>query len=225
MERQTTPPIAGQTSLHKSPFSSKGKVPSRNKYNRSIKPNKFHFKYVCFGSQRTLFGFPEMLMVRSVTTAARKVVSSSTLTGPFKSERECEQPLSLRVCSNSNGPIRVDDETTSRAAVVADLITSVSGNPKRQILRQISRSSWVIWLPKHTYFEWNLLAFKVDGTSFSDAGSLVTTAQLTREICPRDLKYRKSKTNMGAQKLLTRCFFPVCPRLDQNKSCPLGVSC
>ena len=27
---------------------------------------------------------------------------------------------------------------------------------------------------------------------------------------------------MGAQKLLlTRCFFPVCPRLDQNKSCPL----
>ena len=67
---------------------------------------------------------------------------------------------------------------------------------------------------------------KVDGTSFSDAGSLVTTAHLTREICPRDLKYRKSKTNMGAQKLLlTRCFFPVCPRLDQNKSCPLGVSC
>ena len=67
---------------------------------------------------------------------------------------------------------------------------------------------------------------KVDGTSFSDAGSLVTTAHLTREICPRDLKYRKSKTNMGAQKLLlTRYFFPVCPRLDQNKSCPLGVSC
>ena len=68
--------------------------------------------------------------------------------------------------------------------------------------------------------------FKVDGTSFSDAGILVTTAHLTREICPRDLKYRKSKTNMGAKKLLlTRCFFPVCPRLDQNKSCPLGVSC
>ena len=71
-----------------------------------------------------------------------------------------------------------------------------------------------------------LKILKVDGTSFSDAGSLVTIAHLTREICPRDLKYRKSKTNMGAQKLLlTRCFFPVCPRLDQNKSCPLGVSC
>ena len=57
---------------------------------------------------------------------------------------------------------------------------------------------------------------KVDGTSFSDAGSLVTTVHLTREICPQDLNYRKSKTNMGAQKLLlTRCFFfPVCPRLD-----------
>ena len=76
------------------------------------------------------------------------------------------------------------------------------------------------------YEAWNaevlqIGVFKVDGTSFSDAGSLVTTAHLTREICPR-----KSKTNMGAQKwLLTRVFFPVCPRLDQNKSCPLGVSC
>ena len=71
-----------------------------------------------------------------------------------------------------------------------------------------------------------LMTIKVDGTSFSDAGSLVTTAHLTREICPRDLNYRKSKTNMGAQKLLlTRCFCPVRPRLDQNKSCPLGVSC
>ena len=67
---------------------------------------------------------------------------------------------------------------------------------------------------------------KVDGTSFSDTGSLVTTAHLMCEICPRDLKYKKSKTNMGAQKLLlTRCFLPVCPRLDQNKSCPLGGSC
>ena len=42
---------------------------------------------------------------------------------------------------------------------------------------------------------------KVDGTSFPDAGSLVKTAHVTREICPRDLKYRKSKTNMAAQKL------------------------
>ena len=93
MERQTTPSIAGQTSLHKPPFSSKGKVPNRNKYNRSIKPNKFHSKYVCFGSRKTLFVFPEMLVVRSVTTAARKVVSSWSLTGPFKSEHECEQAL------------------------------------------------------------------------------------------------------------------------------------
>ena len=37
------------------------------------------------------------------------------------------------------------------------------------------------------------LQFKVDGTSFPDARSLVTTAHLTREICPRDLKYRKGK--------------------------------
>ena len=72
----------------------------------------------------------------------------------------------------------------------------------------------------------HFISFKVDGTSFPDAGSLVTTAHVTREICPRDLKYRKSKTDMAAQKLLhTRWLFPVCPRLDQNESCPLGVSC
>ena len=53
-----------------------------------------------------------------------------------------------------------------------------------------------------------ILGIKVDGTSFSDAGSLVTTSHLTREICPRDFKYRKSKANMEAQKLLlARCFF------------------
>ena len=52
------------------------------------------------------------------------------------------------------------------------------------------------------------LKFKVlDGTSFPDAGSLVTTAHVTHEICPQDLKYRK-KTNKAAQKLLhTRWFF------------------
>ena len=50
-----------------------------------------------------------------------------------------------------------------------------------------------IWGGVFVFKFWGL---KVDGTSFSDAESLVTTAHLTREICPRDLKYRKSKTNM-----------------------------
>ena len=60
----------------------------------------------------------------------------------------------------------------------------------------------------NAYLNGSHVVIKVDGTSFSDAGSLVTTVHLTREICPRDLNYRKSKTNMGAQKLLlTRCFF------------------
>ena len=45
------------------------------------------------------------------TTTARKAVSSSTLTGPFEFEREREQPLNLHALSNSNGPIRVEDET------------------------------------------------------------------------------------------------------------------
>ena len=71
------------------------KVPNRNKTNSSLKPNKCHSKYVCFGSQMTheereislkicLFGFPETLVIRSATTAAHEVVSSSTLIGPFE---------------------------------------------------------------------------------------------------------------------------------------------
>ena len=56
-----------------------------------------------------------------------------------------------------NGPIRVEDETTLRTAVVADPITSTSGKPKSQILRQIFRSSQLFQPPKHTYLEWNLL--------------------------------------------------------------------
>ena len=95
MERYTTPSIAGQMSLA---FSSKRKVANSNKTNSSIKPNKFHSKYVCFCSRKTreerkiclkirLSGFPQRLLMSSATTAARKGVSSSTLIGPFKIEQ------------------------------------------------------------------------------------------------------------------------------------------
>ena len=47
----------------------------------------------------------------------------------------------ISVRSNSNGPIRVKNETTLRAAIVARLITSLWGKPKRCILRQIFRFS------------------------------------------------------------------------------------
>ena len=58
-----------------------------------------------------------------------------------------------------NGPIRVEDETTLRANVVVDSITSPWGKPKRQILRQIFCSLRVCWPPKHTFLEWNLMGF------------------------------------------------------------------
>ena len=58
-----------------------------------------------------------------------------------------------------NGPIRVEDETTLRAAVVVEPITSLWEKPKRRILRQIFRSLRVFRPTKHTYFEWNLLGF------------------------------------------------------------------
>ena len=66
-------------------------------------------------------------------------------------------------------------------------------------------------------------SFKVDGTSFPDAGSLVTTAHVTHEICPRDLKYRKSKTDMAAQKLLhTRWFFSCLSEIRSKRKLSFG---
>ena len=68
-----------------------------------------------------------------------------------------------------------------------------------------------------------ILGIKVDGTSFSDAGSLVTTSHLTREICPRDFKYRKSKANMEAQKLLlARCFFSSLSEIGSKQKLSFG---
>ena len=83
---------------------------NRNKTNSSIKPNKFHSKYVCFTSRKAHkerkicfkirpFGFPQRLVMGSTTTAARKVVSSLTLIGPFKIwvRAQIQQPLVLEL--------------------------------------------------------------------------------------------------------------------------------
>ena len=61
-------------------FSSKGKV-----FERLVKEENFSLKI-------RLFGFPDMLVSRSALTAARKVISSSTLIGPF----EPNQALTIR---------------------------------------------------------------------------------------------------------------------------------
>ena len=58
-----------------------------------------------------------------------------------------------------NGPIRVEDETALRAAVVVDLISSLWGMPRRRILSQIFRSLRAFRPAKHAYLEWNLLGF------------------------------------------------------------------
>ena len=108
MERQTTPSIAGEKSLHKS------LPPQREKSRIAIKSTvpwssiNFTLNSLWFGGRKNrkerkncpkicLFGFPVVLMMGSTTTAARKVVSSSTLIGPFEFEREREGPyLSAR---------------------------------------------------------------------------------------------------------------------------------
>ena len=63
---------------------------------------------MCFGGQKNreewkhclktcLFSFPEVLVMGSATTAVRKVVSSSTLIGPFKiwARAQIQQPLAF----------------------------------------------------------------------------------------------------------------------------------
>ena len=46
-----------------------------------------------------------------------------------------------------------------------------------------------------------------------------------RDLSAR-FKIQKKQNKYGGTKIITnQVFFPVCPRLDQNKSCPLGVSC
>ena len=67
--------------------------------------------------------------------------------------------LNLKWFQILNGPIRVEDETTLRAAVVVDPITSLWGKPKRKILRQIFRLLRAFRQAKHTYLERNLLGF------------------------------------------------------------------
>ena len=149
-------------------FSSKGKVPKRNKTNSSKKPNKFHCEYVCFGGLKTreerkiclkirLFTFSQRLVMRSTTTATRKVVSSSNLIGPFKiwARAQIQRPLALALkfkWTNQSWGWNHLERGHCR-----DLITSISWKPKRRILRWIFRSSRVFRPPKHTYLKWNLL--------------------------------------------------------------------
>ena len=47
-------------------------------------PGKIFFSFSSSRPLANLFGFPEVLVMGSATTAARNVVSSSTLIGPFK---------------------------------------------------------------------------------------------------------------------------------------------
>ena len=126
-------------SIHRRPhvtpqiaFSSKKKVPNRKKTSSSIKPNKFHSKYMYFASQKTrkelkiclkirLFGFPQRLVMGSTTTAARKVDSSSTLIGPFKiwARAQTQKPLALAL--KFNPVLWVASHVTKMSRVVKEM--------------------------------------------------------------------------------------------------------
>ena len=134
LDRRERPLLAGKP-LHPSlarrhstnRFLLKKKVPNRNKTNSSIKPNKFHSKYVCFAGRKTrkerkicleirLFGFLQRLVMGSRTTAARKVVSSSALIGPFKmcARAQTQRPIALapNIQTGSLGCVTRDENVT-----------------------------------------------------------------------------------------------------------------
>ena len=73
----------------------------------------------------------------------------------FEFERELEWLLNLSTCSN----FKWTNQSWGWKDLASGRCTRLWGKPKRQILEQIFRSSWVFQLPKHTYLKWNLLGF------------------------------------------------------------------
>jgi len=110
MERQTTPSIVGQTSLHKSlsPQKEKSRIAIKTTVPKcqlriNFTPNTCALAAeICL--KICLFSFPQMLVFRLATTATCKVVSPSTLIGPF--EFECTlttQPSTGGKCTFLSG--------------------------------------------------------------------------------------------------------------------------
>ena len=63
-------------------------------------------------SKTSLFGFPETLVIRSATTAARELVSSSTLTGPFEFEGKHEWRLQITYLNSVRMALKSAQETS-----------------------------------------------------------------------------------------------------------------
>ena len=135
-----------------------------------MSPNKFHFKYVCFGGRKTreerkihlkirLFGFHEMLVIRSRQWPLSRWFHPQLWLVHLNLSASASGRWIWARAQILNGPIRFEDETTLRAVVVADLMTSLWEKVKRRILRQIFRSSRVFRPPKHTYLQWHLFGF------------------------------------------------------------------
>ena len=116
---------------------------------------------MCFGGRKTceerklclkihLFGFPQRLVTGQSTTAPRKLVSPSTLIGPFEFDRALAtwpSNQSWRWNQLASGHCWLPGHKPLRKAEEVNF------------LRQIFRSSRVFQPPKHTYLEWNLLGF------------------------------------------------------------------
>ena len=79
---------------------SKGKVQNRNKTNCTMKSNKFHFTYMCFGGRKNreerktwlkvrLLGLPNMLPSRSARPLRKGQVSGFILIGPLNQVARC----------------------------------------------------------------------------------------------------------------------------------------
>ena len=68
-----------------------------------------------------------------------------------------------------------------------------------------------------------MLSIKVDGTSFSDAGSLVTTVHLARDLSAR-FKLQKKQNKYGGTKIITYqvFFFSCLSEIGLKQKLPFG---
>ena len=123
---------------------------------------------MCYGGRKTreerktcpkirLFGFPQRLVIRSATTTAHKVVSSSRLIGRsiwIWAHAQIQRPLALALKFKWTNQTWGWNHLASSRCDHTPLRKTEEAN-----FKAFFRSSRVFRPPKHTYLEWNLLGF------------------------------------------------------------------
>ena len=152
-------------------LSSTEKVRNRNKNNSSIKPNKLHSKYVCFGSRKTreeqkilpwnsplrLYGDPCDEACDNGRSQLGFILNSDWSIWIW-ARAQIQRPLALALkfkWTNQSWEWNHVPSCRCRMPHHKGLRKAEEVNSVRQIFRSLR----VFRPPKHMYFEWNLLGF------------------------------------------------------------------